>query len=526
MWPPPESGSTRTSSTAWKWCSPQADRHPRLPPTPRCPRNRHRHAPCSAPGSRLPQGRRTPCTPRSGLRSQPEVTHPAQPVLPLLPGRGVAHDVPAGPPTSPSTPPASRPLVPARAGSRRADHTGPPLPSPASGSSGPGRSPSETPPGRGPARAHSPCRHARPLDRPQSGPCRRATHPSLGGHRRTMDRGRSRGERGGRRRRLPVGMVKRGRVLARLESDIAFCERCYGPEKTLPVRFERPAEQPELLILGERPPRRLLERDGRLGTGGPDPGTRFLRNLLEDARIPRTRILMASAMLCRPASRELEAVVPPAACVRACASHVRRLVEAARPPLIVVLGHRAVRSVKACFPKEESLRKLRFPAMVGQAVPLGSAAVVPLYQTTTRARVTRPAEAQKRDWKSIGTLYHALAGRRSGLEKAWTSHARRRTFVRNSTREEGNETQAAAGHRAGAGSNRTRRRERDRGTTGHGTHGSRGPGSEVRGEERRRTDPGQEPGASSRSQEPARTDQGARSPPPDAGGSHGHIPLS
>ena len=207
--------------------------------------------------------------------------------------------------------------------------------------------------------------------------------------------------------------------LARLEAEIALCDRCYGHEPRLPARFERPGLPPRVLIIGERPPRAVLSAQGRIGPSCRDGGTRFLTTMLREAGIPVEETVCGAAALCRPASRALEKVVPPSVWSRECASFVAQLVRLTEPRLLVPLGHRALRALKIAFPQEDSIRQLRFPAMIGRTVQVGSVLVHPLYHTTVRARVTRPEREQRRDWRRVGRVWEWLAsGERGPLPRS------------------------------------------------------------------------------------------------------------
>jgi uracil-DNA glycosylase family 4 len=204
------------------------------------------------------------------------------------------------------------------------------------------------------------------------------------------------------------------RELARLEVEVALCDRCYGAENRYPVRFERPGVRPRILVLGERPPRATLEAGLRLGLENPDPGTRFLREMLDVAGLDGDETLIASSILCRPVSRVVERAVPGTACLRECAVHVRELVRIVRPRLVLPLGATALRSLRAAFPSETAVQGLRFPGSVGGAVRAGDVWIHPLYHTTTRARVSRPAERQRRDWREVGRLVRWIAAGEGG----------------------------------------------------------------------------------------------------------------
>jgi len=193
--------------------------------------------------------------------------------------------------------------------------------------------------------------------------------------------------------------------LAGLEAQVALCERCYGPERRHVVRFERPAQRPRMLVLGERPPRSLLARGERLGLSNGDPGMVFLRELLREAGIPEDGVLVGAAVMCRAAARSLEAAVPSGVCLKECTDHVKELLRVADPRLVVPLGRTALRAVRRALAEHAEADGLRFPESVGHSVAIGGRWVHPVYHVTLRARVTRPEARQRRDWREVGKLW-------------------------------------------------------------------------------------------------------------------------
>lgn len=196
--------------------------------------------------------------------------------------------------------------------------------------------------------------------------------------------------------------------LARLEADVALCERCFGPERRLVVRYARPPGEPAVLLLAERPPRAILTAETRLGLDNSDPGTRFLVRMLEVAGIPGDRVLAGTAIMCRPASRRLESAVGESTCLRECAVHVRQLVEITAPRLVVPLGKAALRSLRFAFPERAEIDRLRFPESVGRTIASGSWWIHPLYHVTARARLRRRDEEQQRDWQNLGETWRRV----------------------------------------------------------------------------------------------------------------------
>jgi uracil-DNA glycosylase len=193
--------------------------------------------------------------------------------------------------------------------------------------------------------------------------------------------------------------------LACLEAEIALCQRCYGDTPRLAVRFDRPESLPRILILGERPSHKMLEREERLTIESGDPATRFLRELLQEAQIPFDETLLGTACLCRSASRELDATIPTPVCVSECTLHVRELVRLSGPRLVITLGAEAVRSLRAAFASEPNIQGVRFPRDVGQTIRAGGVLVRIAYQTTARARVARSEVEQRQDWRAIGEVW-------------------------------------------------------------------------------------------------------------------------
>jgi uracil-DNA glycosylase len=196
--------------------------------------------------------------------------------------------------------------------------------------------------------------------------------------------------------------------LSALETDVALCERCFGPERRSSVRFDRPADRPRILVLVERPPRASLGEGVRFGLHNEDPGTLFLRELLVEAGLSMDIVLLGAAVLCRAGSRSLEAAVPHGVCLRECAPHVRELIRLSEPRLILPLGRAALRSVRLALAGEDGVDGLHFPESVGRSTVVGGRWIHPLYHVTLRARVTRPAEVQRADWREVGRLWRWL----------------------------------------------------------------------------------------------------------------------
>ncbi|HET9886084.1 MAG TPA: hypothetical protein VFR10_01135, partial [bacterium] len=103
--------------------------------------------------------------------------------------------------------------------------------------------------------------------------------------------------------------------------------------------------------------------------------------------------------------RARDATLPTSVSVAECATHVRELVRLSGPRLLIPLGAEATRSLKTAFASEPHIQSIRFPASVGQTIQAGGVIIRIAYQTTSRARVARNVEAQRRDWRAIGEVW-------------------------------------------------------------------------------------------------------------------------
>lgn len=196
--------------------------------------------------------------------------------------------------------------------------------------------------------------------------------------------------------------------LAALETELALCERCFGPERRASVRFDRPEDDAEIIVLLERPPRASLVRGERLSLRVPDAGMDFLGQMLAEAQLPVTRTLIGTCMMCRPQVRRLETTVPLPVCVEECAGHVAELLRVIRPRLVLTVGRVALRSLRAAWAGRSELAAVRFPESVGLPVVTEDSTVIPLYHVTPRARLARPEVEQRADWRRVGRVWRSL----------------------------------------------------------------------------------------------------------------------
>jgi uracil-DNA glycosylase family 4 len=154
----------------------------------------------------------------------------------------------------------------------------------------------------------------------------------------------------------------------------------------------------------------LAEAPGRLGavrTGVPmtsDVTGRRFHAFLADAGIARERVFVTNSVLCHPRAPNGNNRRPSTKELAACTDFLAAQVELVAAPFIVTLGGVALDALWRISPHKVVLahdvaRQVRWTPTTGQTRLL-----VPLYHPSIQSTLTRPHEAQRRDWQRLGEL--------------------------------------------------------------------------------------------------------------------------
>lgn len=149
----------------------------------------------------------------------------------------------------------------------------------------------------------------------------------------------------------------------------------------------------------------VAEAPGRLGaarTGVPmtsDVTGRRFHAFLAEAGLARERVFITNAVLCNPLSANGNNRRPTAREVANCHDFLAAQVRLVRAPVVVALGVVALEALRRVEPHDAVLAR-----DVGRAIPWAGRTLVPLYHPSVQSTLTRPHEAQARDWRRMGTL--------------------------------------------------------------------------------------------------------------------------
>jgi len=181
------------------------------------------------------------------------------------------------------------------------------------------------------------------------------------------------------------------------------CTKCYGR-----IHLHVPAPDEEnggigarILFLVERPGRVGTGKSGKISFENDDPTARFFKELFLSTGINRKRIFITNVVLCHPLVGGYKDTPPTAKQIQNCLYFLRKQVTLIKPKLIVTLGTKPLQAVKYLFPHRKMLRKFTLKADIGKVVVDDVPCIYPLYHTSMRARLTRPAQKQRKDWAKI-----------------------------------------------------------------------------------------------------------------------------
>lgn len=149
----------------------------------------------------------------------------------------------------------------------------------------------------------------------------------------------------------------------------------------------------------------VAEAPGRLGaarTGVPmtsDVTGRRFHAFLADAGLARERVFITNTVLCNPLAPNGNNRRPAGREVAACRGFLAETHRLVRAPVVVALGVVALDALRRIEPHEAVLAR-----DVGHAIDWAGRTLVPLYHPSIQSTLTRPHDAQRRDWRLLGQV--------------------------------------------------------------------------------------------------------------------------
>ena len=190
------------------------------------------------------------------------------------------------------------------------------------------------------------------------------------------------------------------------------CTNCFpGGRLHVPLPDEKNGSAgAKVMFVFDRPGRIGTVKTDRISFDNPDPTAEFFKELIGQIRVPREDIFITNAVLCHRLGPGALDTQPRSKEILNCSGFLRRQLEIVGPLLLVPLGNTALRALKLLFPDSSQLRRFKLKDDIGQVIRDAPCLVYPVYHTSLKARVTRPAESQKRDWSAIPSLLQEAVG--------------------------------------------------------------------------------------------------------------------
>ncbi|HMB70534.1 MAG TPA: uracil-DNA glycosylase family protein [bacterium] len=201
-------------------------------------------------------------------------------------------------------------------------------------------------------------------------------------------------------------------AIQQLCRTVAGCTLCHGEDGIRVPKLAVPGkdQRVRLLLLGEQPDREATLGQKPIGLAH-DNSLQQLRKYVEHAGLSPDEVLYATAVFCVPRDESRRVGRPSTEEARNCARHVRRLLEAVQPQLVVTLGHTALLALQHSHREWTDLRQFILNYDVGAVLEGHDFAIYPLYfpsESTLRARGER---RQLLDWKRIPSILEAAERR-------------------------------------------------------------------------------------------------------------------
>lgn len=187
-----------------------------------------------------------------------------------------------------------------------------------------------------------------------------------------------------------------------------LCDRLQGRTKVLSKANGNFLSK--VLFIAEAPGRLGADRTG-IPLFGDKTGDNF-EMLLGNISWRREEIFITNALLCNPRDEKGTNGTPSSEEIANCAPYLEMTVELVNPEVIVTLGSIALNALTYITPHNYGLKKT-----VGQILPWGGRALVPLYHPGPRARVHRSYAKQTSDFIALSKIVDPKNGIKSTKQK-------------------------------------------------------------------------------------------------------------
>ncbi len=160
----------------------------------------------------------------------------------------------------------------------------------------------------------------------------------------------------------------------------------------------------------------INERPGRIGTGASgfvsfnndDPSANHFKDCFLKTGLNRKEVYITNACLCHPVFENYTDLAPTIKEINNCHFWLKKQIEIMKPKLIITMGNIPLKSIKLLFLESKQLQKFKLKENIGEVITETKPWIYPLYHTSLRARLTRNAEQQQKDWLKIKDILTRL----------------------------------------------------------------------------------------------------------------------
>ncbi|MBZ0269007.1 hypothetical protein K8I85_12685 [bacterium] len=192
-------------------------------------------------------------------------------------------------------------------------------------------------------------------------------------------------------------------------ASVKECTTCHGSDGIIvpALDLSKTGSHLRVLLLGEQPSREA--ESGRRKTHGlwKDPDLELLRQYVEATGLPQASFLYATAVLCMPKDEKARGPRPSTDEARNCGKHIRGLIHAMEPELVVTLGHTPLLTLQHTYRTWTELRQFILNYDVGRSLTGKDFTCYPLYFPSESTLKARGERRQRQDWLRIPDILEA-----------------------------------------------------------------------------------------------------------------------
>jgi len=188
------------------------------------------------------------------------------------------------------------------------------------------------------------------------------------------------------------------------------CKLCYG-DTPIYVPLPDPKNGKnnlDIMFVNERPGRIGTGDSGFVSINNNDPSAKHFKECFLESGLNLKKFYSTNTCLCYPKFEGYRDNHPSTKEIKNCHFWLKKQIEIVKPKLIITMGNIALKSMRLLFSESQQLKKFKLKENIGGVITDTKPWIYPLYHTSLRARLTRNAEQQKKDWMKIKKIIEKI----------------------------------------------------------------------------------------------------------------------